>query len=36
MVKENQNIIFLDQDDLKGHNTFHLINCIVDTIDWSI
>jgi hypothetical protein len=33
MVKENQNIELLRQEDLKGHNTFHLINCIINTID---
>lgn len=33
MVKENQNIELLCQEDLKGHNTFHLINCIINTID---
>lgn len=33
MVKENQNIDILSQEDLKGHNTLHLINCIINTID---
>ena len=33
MVKENQNIDVLHQEDLKGHMTFHLINCIINTID---
>jgi hypothetical protein len=33
MVRENQNIDILNQYDLKGHNTFHLINCLVNTID---
>lgn len=33
MVKENQNLDLLTQEDLKGHNTFHLINCIINTID---
>jgi|SRR5690554_1170800 len=33
MVKENQNIYLLNQEDIKGHNTFHLINCIINTID---
>lgn len=33
MVRENQNIEFLCQQELRGHDTFHLINCIIDTID---
>jgi hypothetical protein len=33
MVKENQNIGILNQEDLKGYNTFHLVNCIIGTID---
>jgi hypothetical protein len=33
LVKKNQNISFLDLDDLKEYNTFHLVNCFVDTID---
>lgn len=33
MVKENKNIDFLNQDDLKDHNTFHFINCRINTID---
>ena len=34
MVKENQKIKIINQDDLKNHNTLHLINCIIDTIDF--
>lgn len=33
MVKENQKIELLHQKDLQGHKTFHLINCIINTID---
>lgn len=33
MVKENQNLALLSQEDLKNCNTFHLINCIINTID---
>ncbi len=33
MVKENQNIDILHQEDIKGHNSFLLANCIIDTID---
>ncbi|MCH6201544.1 hypothetical protein MMU07_18325 [Aquiflexum sp. LQ15W] len=33
MVKENQNLELLNQEDLKGHETFNLINCIVNKID---
>lgn len=33
MVRENQNIEFLCQQELRGHDTFHLISCIIDTID---
>lgn len=30
---ENQNIKLLHQEDLKGYKTFHLIHCIINTID---
>jgi len=33
MVKKNQYIDLFNQDDLKGYNTFHLDNCLIDTID---
>lgn len=33
MVKENQNIDILNQDDLNGHSTYQLINCFINTID---
>jgi hypothetical protein len=33
MVKENQVIDLLNLEDLKGHETFHLSNCLIDTID---
>lgn len=33
MVKENQNIDLINQEDLKSHNTLHIINCIINTID---
>jgi len=33
MVKENKNIEQINLEDLKGQNTFHLINCVIDTID---
>jgi hypothetical protein len=33
MVKENETIEGLNHDDLKSHNVFHLINCIINTID---
>jgi hypothetical protein len=33
MVKKNQNIEIVSQEDFKGHNSFHLVNCIVGTID---
>ncbi|TAF33157.1 MAG: hypothetical protein EAZ57_06695 [Cytophagales bacterium] len=33
MVKENQYIELLHQEDIKDCNTFHLINCIIDKID---
>lgn len=33
MVRENQNIELLKLEDIDGQNTFHLINCIIDTID---
>lgn len=33
MVKENQNIEFLNQENLKSQSTFHLINCLINTID---
>lgn len=34
MVKENQSIEFINQNDLEDHSTFHLINCIINTIDF--
>lgn len=34
MVKENQTIELLSQDDLKGYSTFHLINCTINIIDF--
>jgi len=33
MVKENQQIKSINKNDLKGCDTFRLVNCIVDTID---
>ncbi|WP_291530584.1 hypothetical protein [Bacteroides sp. UBA939] len=33
MVKENQNIEFLSHEDFKHYKTFHLINCIINSID---
>lgn len=33
MVKENKNIDILSKEDLKSHDTLHLINCIINTID---
>ncbi|HVI48130.1 MAG TPA: hypothetical protein VM802_24900 [Chitinophaga sp.] len=33
MVKENQNIDFLNRDDFKDHNVVHLVNCLINTID---
>ena len=33
MVEKNQNIELISQDYLKSHKAFHLINCVVDTID---
>jgi hypothetical protein len=33
MVKENQQIESINQNNLKGYNTFHLVNCIIGTID---
>ena len=33
MVKENKSIEVINQTDLNGYSTFHLINCIIDTID---
>lgn len=33
MVKENQIIELLNQEDLRDYKTFHLINCIINTID---
>jgi len=35
MVKENQNIELINQEDLRNHNSYHLINCIIDTIDFA-
>lgn len=33
MVKANQNIELVNQNDIEDSNTFHLVNCIIDTID---
>jgi hypothetical protein len=33
MVKKNQYIEVLNQEHLKGHSTFHLINNIINTVD---
>lgn len=33
MVKENQKIELINHYELINHNDFHLINCIIDTID---
>jgi hypothetical protein len=33
MVKENQILELINKEDLIDHQTFHLINCIVNTID---
>ena len=33
MIKKNQNIEILNQDDLKNQNTYYLVNGIINTID---
>lgn len=33
MVNKNQIINLLNQENLKGHSTFHLTDCIINTID---
>jgi hypothetical protein len=33
MVRANQHIELLSQYDLRNHSDFHLVNCIIDTID---
>lgn len=33
MVKENITIELITQEDFKNHSTFHLINCVINTID---
>ena len=33
MVKENQYIDLLKEDDLRGHTIFHLQNCLINKID---
>lgn len=33
MVKKNKKINFLNKKDLVNHDRFHLINCIINTID---
>lgn len=33
MVIENKHIDILKQNDLEGYDTFHLVNCLINTID---
>ena len=33
MVKENQNIALISKHDLINNDTFHFVNCIIDTVD---